>query len=505
MQSADEIADEPELDPQQDPTDSALGLASTRSTRPFERPPTPNHGRPSILGPMIGVLLLWMTVDVIPAVSNDALHYLDNSMSIRAAGLVEEGYMLLGYPVFLRAVTWLGGLAGLDPLFSIVLVQRLGALFFGLLVARFYRWWGVALYGVLFSIGTTTYVNYVLTEGVALPLAALAGVAFATVWTGHARLWRAGIWLVVAAIFLSLLRPQLAVVWVAPALIVLMLWWKDRPTAIRFGAISAIGVLLVAGVYVGVVQENGDEYGTESLIVRTGSLEYLSAWTTVFEVEAVAPETAELAALYGEGSPWPRWREMAVIEPISASNAAYEKEVSALLEASNLSLAELRLRAFAGAILAGRTDDMSGIKQRVVADDLSVRLSSTYGSARVKSMGPELFLEIYNEGEEPGVLVVSSLVRWVPVLPRWTVGALWLTLLAIALIPGSAVRWQYGFVLVAALPTFWSVGLPLGCLGITIVGCCPPSRSRRRPFSLHQWRDSSRTNRGFPTNRPSHR
>lgn len=95
---------------------------------------------------------------------------------------------------------------------------------------------------------------------------------------------------------------------------------------------------------------------------------------------------------------------------------------------------------------------MAGTKRRVTDDDLSVRLPSTNTSGNVQDMGAETFLARYNEGREPASLVTPPVVWFVPQLPQWTIGVLWVALLGLALIPGLAVRWQYPYIAAGVVP-----------------------------------------------------
>lgn len=360
---------------------------------------------------------------------------------------------MVGYPLFLRSVMSGGSLIGFDGLFSIVLIQRLLVLGFGLAVAKLFRWWGVALFAVLFSIGTQVYINYLLAESLALSLTAMAGLAFGAWWIGRSRLAISGTALLVIVAFLSILRAQYLVLWIAPLLVVVALWFdEDREPFRWYGAAFGITLALTGLLYIGVVNENHNEHGSWAPVVNDDSVDYLAAWTTLFVVEEIPLTSDELVVFYDDGTPWPAIRELDQIEPSSVRTDTYNAVVNRMIGASGMSRTELRLRAFLGALVGGRADDMRFIKTRLTNDDLSVRLSSTYLSGNVQHMGEQVFLDRYNEGEEPAALVLSPAVWFVPELPQWAIGALWVALFIVALIPGLAIRWQYAYVGAAVLP-----------------------------------------------------
>ena len=403
--------------------------------------------------PYIAVVLLWMAVDVIPAVSNDGTVYLEHSDSLKTSGLIDRGWRMVGYPVFLRLSRTLGPLVGLDGLFTVVIIQRFLALVFGVILARAYRWWGVAFFGFLFSIRMMVYLDYLLAESIAIPLAALAGLAFGLYWVGSVRLLVAGPVVLCIVVYLSTVRLHYLTLWVAPLLMLAsIILTKNRSALRRFGAATAIGLAVVSMFYLGVGSENLVEHQVWAPVVDDGNLAYYSLWSTLFVVEALEPSGRELTAFYDEGSPWPVIRELRAVASVSERRDRYGELIASLIDVSGSSKTELRLRAFAGALLAGRYDDMVSIKQRVTSGDLRDRLSSTFQSANVQRMGEQQFLDVFNRGRPPESLITSSLSGFVPKIPLLAVGALWLLLMIVSLVPRMSIRWQYPYVLSAAAP-----------------------------------------------------
>lgn len=380
---------------------------------------------------VVVVILLALTVDVIVAASSDAVWILQHAADLSEGGLVTLGYRFVGYPLYVRVAHEVGTVVGLDPLFAVVVVQRLIAVGAGVYMAMRYRWAGVAMFAIVFSTTTLVQMDYILAESIAVPLCAVAALVAARAWfdTRHQIAWLSA--LSAIAVALSLVRLQYVSLLAVPAAIVFVQWvrtWRDRAhrgTATRATVVVLAAIVASLAFNAAVLLETSREETAVERGWAYASVEYVSAWRTVFVVEGLEP-TGELGQYYADGSEYTRFVEIRTNLPKEEWERAFLEETDAIIEASGLSPTALKAKAFLWGLVGGRYDDMAGIKQRLYSPDLNVRLSATYGGGSIQRMGETEFLARFNDGRQPRAVVTSSVLSFWPQLPWRLVGIVWL-------------------------------------------------------------------------------
>lgn len=409
--------------------------------------------------PYLLVVVAWSVVDIIPIVSNDGLGYLFHADSLRSEGLVRSGYRLAGYPFLIRIADTVGGLLGYDGLFSIVLLQRLLVLGFGLWLARRHRWKGAVFFVVLFSSRFLANTNFLLTDSLAIGLAGVLAAVFVRSYEDlPTDRKRPALWTLAIVVVLSTIRQHYLVFWILPAYLFFGFIWAGRMKyALRYATACAVGLTLIGLFYWGVTQENSTEIGIASPLADTERTDYWAAWTTVFRLEGLPPENA-LKPFYDENNPYTFIREVDALPNPHDRVSAFETQVESLLRASELSRRKLTVSAFLGSLHGGRIEDLRGMKTQLLSAGIDDRLAATYSNGSASRGGREAFLLEFNDGQQPDVMIVSSLVSWWPRLPEATTGLIVPVLLLITPIvawlragPGRRLR-LLGLTLISAMP-----------------------------------------------------
>ena len=123
----------------------------------------------------------FLAVDIAGIVTNDSLGYLQRSQDPLAAGFVTQGYRQAAYPLVLAISTWVGDLVGWDAIFGMALLQR--TMLAGAIVVTIWamRWWSVPLVALFTSATYVIHADYLLPEGLLVPLCVLCGAVLAAV------------------------------------------------------------------------------------------------------------------------------------------------------------------------------------------------------------------------------------------------------------------------------------------------------------------------------------
>jgi hypothetical protein len=220
---------------------------------------------------MVGIYF-W-AINTFPIVTNDSLEYLDHSRQPGTYGMVFIGYRQIGYPAILLVGRILAGLVGVEPLLFSVLLQRLlllGALAYAIWL---WRWRAAPLVVLVITPTFLVYPNFVLTEGMTVPLSIL----LACLVSHHFRLaestkpdhspedHRIALALAILActvVFILIsIRFPLAVFGMVPVAMLGSAWFRNRQSRKSYGTVLLVFVL-AGGTFGGLLSlENEREFG----------------------------------------------------------------------------------------------------------------------------------------------------------------------------------------------------------------------------------------------------
>ncbi len=378
-------------------------------------------------------------VDWAPIILPDSLMYLDHSNDLMGVGFVQVGFRQFGYPAFLAVTDWLGRSLGVQPLATTVVAQHLLLLTAIALTVVVLRVWSIPALLVLLAPTMQAYVNFILTEALAVPIAVITAVAV----VGIHRDDRAGwirTWIVLAAVggaTLPMIRLHYGVVTAAVGIAIVTAALR-RSTVRHFGFTAVAAVALSSILLVGALSlENEAENGV--LFPSLGAERHLfwSTWETV-----VVPHGADVAKalpdIYLDGSPH---TFILLVDGSDATfaekRARYASALRQIYTVTGASVTWERAKSFAGAISGSRLDDlapvtMAAARQGAAAD--TDRYVHQYGTVRPVDVDDTA--DRYNAGTVPtGVLTISGAV---PSIPAPYLGAI-----VAALVPAATLAGVY--------------------------------------------------------------
>ena len=396
-----------------------------------------------------------LSVNLFPVLTNDSLTYVRYSGDFADFGWVHVGYRQFGYPLFLWITRSLsGGLVSIEPLLFAVFVQRLLLILGVGYAAWLWRWWSLPIVILAITSEVLSYSNLILTEGVTVPLALILIGA-----TGHfislakspnpsdSRRAALAIGGLAALIALSLvaIRFPFAVFGISPLVIAV----AARDTPLRRGAWVLFGLYLVgASLIVGLISfENRVEYGEFSPSTRGARSEYWAVWTTTFRLEPSNASDPDLADSYGTGDPYDFMSKVDSLDiPYSEQAAIYEQATEQMLVDSGSGVWGSRARAFIGALMGGRINDLEGVIEQVEQSDRWNVDEVIHSNVYSREKGPDAFADEFNGGELPEAVITAPLAERLP-LP--TALLLIQILLPTSLIVCCVALWNPGSRLVA--------------------------------------------------------
>jgi hypothetical protein len=380
-----------------------------------------------------------LSLDTFPVLTNDTLLYLDYSRSLDSFGWVTGGYRQFGYPLFLALARGAADVVGVEPLLATAIIQR--ALLLGACVLAWtqWRWWSLGFIALVVTSETLVYSNLLLTEGLALPLAAL--VVFPTIYC--LRAFRDGSYeekkmpvlawtIVVALIALALfsLRFVFVVFGAVPLGLLVASWGTSmrRRVALVFAGFVLCGATITLAMSV----ENQNEYGVFTPSAYGATTRYYYAWMTVFRVHPENQSNPALAEFYNEG----RLRDfiMSVWEDDTTHEekwALYDQRTQAMLEAAGLSVMGSRLSSMMWSLAGGRIDDIGSSLARIIPARRDGLEEVMYFNGYFDERGAEAFESRYNEGRPAHAIITHPIGRPLP-----SPGMRWLlaTLLPLSLV-----------------------------------------------------------------------
>lgn len=424
-----------------------------------------------------------LSVNVFPNVNNDGVDYIAYSQDLGAGGLVHLGYRQIGYPLVLSVERFVSALVGIETLLFSVLVQRL-LLGLGIGYAIWlWRWRSFPVVILAITTSLLAYTNFVLTEGITVPLALLLAclvahhfsVISARVEETPAELpeLSAGIsdrriavstaWAATAVAFLLLtIRFPFAVFGIAPV----MLWVASRRRRVPsrpYGLALLLYVVAAGSLTLGMALENSNEVGVFAPTARAERSLYWSAWHLTFTLHPENQTDPGLADFYDNGSPYFRiWDIEDEHDSYPDQAAELNRSIAGLLAAADLSLPRERLFSFLGALRGGRMDEVRPRIEAILDTDASNVDAAIHWDEVSKNQGWDAFNDRYNNGARPQAMItspvfpdprlpyVTTLLKWL--LPLALVGTLMLavfkrkrllgiTFLAPTLLYSAALGW----------------------------------------------------------------
>jgi len=373
---------------------------------------------------MVGIYFL--AINTFPIVTNDSLEYLDHSRAPGTYGMIFKGYRQIGYPAILLVGRFVAGLVGVEPLLFSALLQRLlllGALAYAIWL---WRWRANPLVVLVLTPSFLVYPNFVLTEGMTVPLSVL----LACLVSHHFRLAasakpdgsgednRIALALAIlasAVVFVMIsIRFPLAVFGMVPVAILGAAWFRNERIQRSYGAALLVFVV-VSGTFSGLLAiENEREFGVFSPGTNDMPAQYWGAWHITFGLHPENKAEPSLAEFWDTGRPHPR---IALVQSANrgykAQAVAHDGDIDEMLELAGLDRNRERFFSFLGALRGGRTDDLiSYMGAAILADARSVD-GAMFQSLFAIRRGGEAFAERYNDGQLPQAVITS------PVFPRF--------------------------------------------------------------------------------------
>jgi hypothetical protein len=402
-------------------------------------------GRIAGIAAVVVLVGFGLSVNVFPNVNNDGVDYIAYSQDLGAKGLVHLGYRQIGYPLVLAAERFVSALVGIETLLFSVLVQRL-LLGLGIGYAIWlWRWRSFPVVILAVTTSLLAYTNFVLTEGVTVPLAVLLAclvahhfsvitarlddipselpelspgisertIAVSTAWAASA-----------VALLLLTIRYPFAVFGVVPV----MFWIasRRRRTPSRPYGIALLVYVIAAGLLsLGMAVENSSEVGVFAPTARAERSLYWSAWHLTFTLHPENQTDPALAGFYDNGSPYFR------IWDIEDEHDSYPEQadelntsINELLAAANLSLPRQRVFSFLGALRGGRMDEVKPRIEAILDTDASTVDPAIHWDDVSKNQGWDVFNDRYNNGAKPQAMITSPVfpdppLPYVTTLLKW--------------------------------------------------------------------------------------
>jgi len=354
------------------------------------------------------VLARIAAVDVAGIVVGDSITHLQRSGDPFGDGFLLGATRPDAYSMLLAASNGIAGALGWDHFFGMALLQRV--LFIGALGAVVWalRWWAAPLLALLTASTYMVHLDYLLPEGMLIPLALLCAALLAAVAAGRVTR-RSG----AAALLVGITATALVAAVVEPRYATLLLlagaagWLLvgDRLVSAST-AVIVLGLAVAAIGAVGVAQtaQNRDDLATSSPIAELERRQCRGAWRSVFLVQPTNRGVPALADFVNDEDCATLADALTAIEPDPEQRARiFTQRVDALFRAAESTRRGQHFDAFLGALGGGRTDSLDSTTQAVLAaqpGDATARVGFSDEAARD---GVEAVLDRYNEGLAPAM------------------------------------------------------------------------------------------------------
>lgn len=440
---ADEIddeVDEVDVADATDATEDATHELARPATGPI--PPRWRAGRRVLAGLGIAVVLARIAaVDLAGIVVDDSITHLQRSGDPLGDGFLFGASRPDAYSVLLAASNGLAGVLGWDHVFGMALVQRL--LFVGALGVAVWalRWWAAPLLALLTASTYVIHVDYLLPEGVLIPLSLLTAALLAAVVTGRVTS-RAGAF----GLLVAITAASFAAALVEPRFVTLLLLagaagWilvGDRLVA-RSTAVAVVGLAVAGVLAVGAFQsrEHRDEMATSLPIAELERRQCRGAWRSVFLVQPTNRGVPALADFVNDEDCATLADALSAIEPDPGERARiFTQRVDALFRAAETTRRGQHFDAFLGALGGGRTDSLAATTDAALAAQPGDAIARAAFSTEAAQDGVDAVLDRYNEGLPPAMAsaraVFEGTQRPLGDHAPWAGFAAWVSILLLA-------------------------------------------------------------------------
>ncbi|MGF1616821.1 MAG: hypothetical protein ACFCU2_03310, partial [Acidimicrobiia bacterium] len=412
----------------------------------------------------IGLMVVYfLAVNTHPIITNDSLEYLDHSRDPGAFGVVFKGYKQIGYPIALMVERWVAGLVGVESLLFSAIVQRLilaGALGYAVWL---WRWKATPLVLLVLTPGFLIYPNFILTEGLSVPLslllACLVGHFFhltatkASHKTDPVTRSKAPVTVAALATFvvfaLITFRFPLAVFGLVPVIILATAIRSGLPSRRTYLTILLL-FLLAGGTFTAALAvENRNEHGVLSPSTLGKPTQFWGAWRLTFVLNSENQGNPRLDEFYDGGTPHPRIARAQSENPEYRDQAeSLEADIMEMLDLAGLDRNRERVFAMAGALRGGRIDDLRSYTETALRSDARSIDEAINRNTFTLNNGVDAFTERYSDGLLPQSIITSPAFPQFPapniqtmlkyLLPLALIGSVALTVLKRLWLPGLA-------------------------------------------------------------------
>jgi len=371
-----------------------------------------------------------LSVGLIPTVTTDSLTYLKYSNDLTGNGFVLLGYRQFGYPLFLALVDLLGRGFGIEPLILTVAIQRL-LLMVGIAYAAWlWRWWSLVLIFVLTTPGLVAYTDFILTEGLAIPLALIYACALCHWRVVHRDPDRVIPWrflgrygrqpyasflpiALASVLFLALVAIRMTLLPLGlPLLYAYYVGARQREARWRIGVVAIATLGLVVVMAGAMSLENRREFSDFFPVSGGARPEFWGAWQLVFVDHPETQALPEMQRYYGNGNSYAYvTRVRARFSTYPEQREAFGKAIDAMLQAAGLSKGSEQVRSFLFAMLGGRHDDVGSRVNRILNANTRNLDAVIQSNSKFDSPGGQIaFADTYNRGQMIEPVMLGALV-----------------------------------------------------------------------------------------------
>jgi len=367
----------------------------------------------------------FLSVNTFPVITNDSVLYLEHSLDLAEGGWVTYGYRQFGYPLVLAVVRGLADPLSIEPFLAMVILQRLLLAASAILAWWFWRWWALPFLAFLLAAETIAYSNFLLTEGLALSIAALLIFPISLFLNAlksdvsadaNRRMRLMGALIVAGVVILFSIRFTYAVFGVVPLLMVFAGW----RTPYRRLTLSMLGItLLVTGLFTIFLSfENQREEGVFSPSAGGQPAGYYFAWMQVFRLHPENRVDPELSEFFDAGVVHDFSREVSALDlSYEEQSGQYQTEIESMLRAADVPVFGSKIQSTLFALLGGRLDDIQSTVEGVVASTRFTVDGLINSNQFASRNGAQAFADEYNDSQLPHA-VITDPIGALPPIPR---------------------------------------------------------------------------------------
>ncbi|MFN3216052.1 MAG: hypothetical protein ACE367_06120 [Acidimicrobiales bacterium] len=356
-----------------------------------------------------------LAVDLGGIVTNDSVSYLVRSEDPFDQGLMVQGYRQIGYPLWVWLADKASILMASDRIFAVAALQRLSLILAVILLWVAMRWWSVPVLVVATSATFVLFADYVLNEGILIPVCLLVAALAAGTIREVPSFSRFPVAVLLITASLSVAMATMKLQYASLLFLAAAIGWHhwragrlDRRLPIAVGGVSLalVGLLVLAQAV-----ENQRELGRFEPVSEQIRADWYGAWQAIF---VVSPENAEdpaLAEYWDSGNLYTFLHGIEADVPDYAERSRLvEERVDAMLDAADTSVRSQQLWALWGALRGGRTDDLMNTTERVLDDRSVEQVSRLSPNFMAREDGIEQLFEVTNEGRRTDVATLEPLL-----------------------------------------------------------------------------------------------